>query len=370
MTKTIQPQPDQEKKPNGLQRGFLGIPKVFISIGEKFFFLIVLALAVYYFLPKISSIEETLKVLQSLKFWGVLLALTAQVLSYWGSGIMMNESIKLAGHRISIVRGMLISLASYSIGLVAGGMFGSAANTFRWVKASGGGNEGASLAASLPPIFVDIVLAVVSVFGLIFLLFSHNLSTAQAFSFFLIALLLIAIGLILFIAVRHQDKAIPKTIQILSRIYKILKKPLDAEKVTKDLQRLFNIWGFLLTDGWKGPLLGAAISIFFDMWTVYFLFIACGSFISPVIFIAGYGLPLLFGRMAFMFPGGVGIIESTMVALYTSLGIDNSLATVVVLTYRVISFWLPSISGFFLLPFFNKITKNGSVELKNLREDF
>ena len=105
-------------------------------------------------------------------------------------------------------------------------------------------------------------------------------------------------------------------------------------------------------------MLGSFINILFDMGTVYFMFIASGNLISPIVLISGYGLPLLFGRMAFIFPGGVGIVESSMVALYTSLGIDNSLATVVVLTYRVISFWMPSISGFFLLPFFNRITGN------------
>jgi uncharacterized protein (TIRG00374 family) len=50
--------------------------------------------------------------------------------------------------------------------------------------------------------------------------------------------------------------------------------------------------------------------------------------------------------MAFILPGGVGIVESTMVALYTGLGVPGSIAVVAVLSYRVSSFWVPTFVGF------------------------
>lgn len=168
------------------------IPKLIISIGEKALLLIILALAVYYFLPKITSIEKSLEVFSSLKNWALLLALLAQMISYYGSGITISECVKLSGKKINLLRGTLVFIASTSIGLVAGGMFASTASIFRWIKASGGDNESSSLAASLPPIFLDIVLIGVSIFGLIFLLFTNNLSKTQVIFFLLIAFLLVA----------------------------------------------------------------------------------------------------------------------------------------------------------------------------------
>jgi len=112
-------------------------------------------------------------------------------------------------------------------------------------------------------------------------------------------------------------------------------------------------------------LLGASLNILFDMLTLYFVFMASGINISILVLIAGYGLPWLIGRMAFMFPGGVGVIESTMVALYATLGIDNSIATVAVLIYRVISFWIPSIIGFVILPVLNAITTNADPKIRS-----
>jgi uncharacterized protein (TIRG00374 family) len=79
--------------------------------------------------------------------------------------------------------------------------------------------------------------------------------------------------------------------------------------------------------------------------------------------ITGYGLPNLFGRMAFMIPGGVGLIESTMIAIYNSLGIEDAVSTVVMLSYRFLSFWLPTILGFFFLPYFNRLSSNHYKEL-------
>jgi uncharacterized protein (TIRG00374 family) len=96
-------------------------------------------------------------------------------------------------------------------------------------------------------------------------------------------------------------------------------------------------------------LLGAFLNTTFDMLTLYLIFIAARNPVSPGVLLTGYGLPLLMGRMAFMLPGGVGVVESAMAALYTSLGVPYSVAVVVVLTYRLISFWLPLALGFPLI---------------------
>ncbi|MBU1659969.1 MAG: flippase-like domain-containing protein, partial [Chloroflexi bacterium] len=80
--------------------------------------------------------------------------------------------------------------------------------------------------------------------------------------------------------------------------------------------------------------------------------------VSPGILLTGYGLPLLLGRMAFVIPGGVGVIEGTMVALYDSLGIPDPVTVVVVLAYRILSFWLPLLLGFPLVGILQRKTEN------------
>ena len=93
-------------------------------------------------------------------------------------------------------------------------------------------------------------------------------------------------------------------------------------------------------------MLGAIANIGFDMLTLFFLFVAAGHNISLGILFAGYGLPLILGKMAFLFPGGVGVIEGSMVALYDSLQVPDAVSVVVILGYRLFSFWLPTLLGF------------------------
>jgi len=50
--------------------------------------------------------------------------------------------------------------------------------------------------------------------------------------------------------------------------------------------------------------------------------------------------------MAFLIPGRVGVVESTMAALYTGLGVPGQIAIVVILSYRMFSFWIPTLIGF------------------------
>jgi glycosyltransferase 2 family protein len=84
----------------------------------------------------------------------------------------------------------------------------------------------------------------------------------------------------------------------------------------------------------------------FDMLTLYFMFVGAGEKVSLGVLLAGYGLPLLLGKVAFILPGGVGVVESSMVMLYNGLGVPPATTGVVVLGYRLVSFWIPSLVGF------------------------
>jgi uncharacterized protein (TIRG00374 family) len=59
---------------------------------------------------------------------------------------------------------------------------------------------------------------------------------------------------------------------------------------------------------------------------------------------AGYTIPQLLGKVLLL-PGGVGAVEASMVALYASLGVRHEVGVIVILAYRVISFWIPTLLG-------------------------
>ena len=134
-----------------------------------------------------------------------------------------------------------------------------------------------------------------------------------------------------------------------SRIAGLRRKSFDPDAARQGAGDLFAAWDVLLQGAWHRPVVGASLNVAFDMLTLYFLFVAAGENISLACS-AGYGLPLLLGKVAFIIPGGVGVVESSMAALYNGLGVPRATTVIVVLGYRLISIWYPAWQVFQLRP--------------------
>jgi uncharacterized protein (TIRG00374 family) len=92
------------------------------------------------------------------------------------------------------------------------------------------------------------------------------------------------------------------------------------------------------------PAACSLMVVVFDLLCLRYAFLAAGHSLHISLLLAGYGVPLLLGRASFL-PGGIAVVEVAMTALYGGLGVPASIAVVGVLTYRLISFWLPAILG-------------------------
>lgn len=313
---------------------------------SKLILVVILGLAIHLILPQIASLEKSWQVVSKMKLWAVGLAALAQAASYLSYGYLVKQILEITGKAISVLRGALVVLGSASVGMVAGGFVGSAAAIYRWTSGGEGSKEGAALAGILPSLFNNLVLLGVSFIGLIHLILVHNLSHEQMVGFGLTLVFLgVIIGAII-LAVRHQEKGILTVNRFFGFFARLLHKTHDAEKTEKQLRAIFDAWSMIQHGRWQTLLLGAGLNVAFDILTLYFMFIAAGNDISLGVLLSGYGLPLLLGKMAFFLPGGVGVVESGMAALYSGLGILSSTAVVAILGYRLISFWIPSLIGF------------------------
>ncbi len=93
----------------------------------------------------------------------------------------------------------------------------------------------------------------------------------------------------------------------------------------------------------------ALLSHFINILTLYALFRAFQyDDIASMGLMAGYAIGQLFVVVA-PTPQGVGFVENIMPNVFISLGVPSAVATIVVLAYRGLTFWLPLLIGFFLL---------------------
>jgi uncharacterized protein (TIRG00374 family) len=335
-----------QKSENRAHRNLLSPPPLVLKVGRYLPTLILMGLAVNLILPQLASVEASLHVIKTMVLWAVLLAALGQVGSYLGAGYLISSVVSIVHQTIPVLKGAIITLAASSLGMLAGGPFGNAAATYRWVRRYGVSAEGAGLAGILPTIFNNTTLTVLAVAGILHLLLTHSLSSVQFLAFLLIFTLL-GLG---FTAInwglKNREGFTLIVVRITAYFARFLHKTYTPAPTEALINRIFAALEMLGNGGWQRPFFGAMIYTVFDMLTLYFFFIAAGYPVGPEILVVGYGLPLLLGKIAFLLPGGIGVVESTMAALYTGLGVPGSIAVVVVLSYRVFSFWIPTLIGF------------------------
>ena len=90
-------------------------------------------------------------------------------------------------------------------------------------------------------------------------------------------------------------------------------------------------------------LLGAAAWWGFDICVLWAMFHAFGSPPPFTVIWMAYFVGMLGNLLPL--PGGLGGVEGGMIGAFAAFGVDFNLAVLAVLSYRAISFWLPTLPG-------------------------
>lgn len=313
---------------------------------QRVIFLGIAGLAIHLFLPQFVAFQQTAAMLRAMYVPLILLAAAAEALSYFGSGYILASGVRAGGTRLSLRWSTLIATVGSSVGTVAGGAFGYAASVYHWLRQRGVSAEAAGVAGWLPTFFNNVLLVALAGFGLSHLLITRTVATWQLVTFGVTLGILIVTALVFLIGARHEASLTSHLEKALSRWHRFRKRPHDPQTVSTAVARTFAVFHVLPLRKWGGPAMGAAFNVGCDMLTLYLVFRAAGYAVGLDVFLAGYGLPLLLGKAAFFLPGGIGVIEATMAALYGSLGVPGPTLVVVVLVYRLLSFWAPTALGF------------------------
>ena len=100
--------------------------------------------------------------------------------------------------------------------------------------------------------------------------------------------------------------------------------------------------------------------------SLYALFLAFRQPVTVSVGLAGYAMGHLFAIMA-PTPQGVGFVETIMPLTFIALGVPGAVATIVVLAFRGLTFWLPLLAGFILM---QRLKSLGAEEERALTEQW
>lgn len=323
----------EERSPRPVQLHILRILPVVLILG----------LLVHLLLPRIGTLKESLQTMRSMLPIPLALAVIVEGLSYVANGNVLRSVLHLAGERLAIGRAVAIELGAATVSLVAAGALGFGASIYRWTRGRGISKQAAMLASWLPSLFDSIALVVFALISAVELLITHKLSrtTLIALTVVVSALSGAVIALVVLLMRGEQTVAIAERV---ARFIKRVRPSSDPSILVEGVRRAVVTWRTMRRGGWAAPITSSLLVLTFDLLCLRYAFVATGYQVKFHLLLAGYGVPILLGRASFI-PGGIAVIEVAMAALFTGLGVPPHVAVVGVLTYRVISFWIPSLAG-------------------------
>jgi uncharacterized protein (TIRG00374 family) len=247
-----------------------------------------------------------------------------------------------------MARATIIQIATSTLSLVPGGTIGCTAAVYRWTRKGGVPSCSAAVTGFVVTLFNAASLLLFGVVSAVLLVGQHRLAGNEA-----IAVAIVSVGILATIVVGIMAAIWPSWLLFILSIARRLSFIRNApwlQRADDRIARLRATFSTLRRARWGRPALSAALNMAFDAATLALVFYAAGARVGTATLLAGYGLPIMLGQASFL-PGGLAVTEFSMSALYISLGLSPSVVIASVVTYRLVSLWLPALIGLPLIAY-------------------
>jgi uncharacterized protein (TIRG00374 family) len=287
-----------------------------------------------------AGFRDALTALASASLWPLLGALLLQgmVTATWP--MVHRASVAAVGGRLPYRQALHVSLSAFAVShmLPGGGAVGAAVVVERLTGFGVPGPTATASATLTGPVSLT-TIASLGVAGLAGAVLAGELPDQW-----------LVVGVLLLVAL----------LVVLAVVVRALRSPGLGERVIAAAGRLHRRLA-RRTDGWRrswrtvtdqevsgrqlGPIVGwSTLKWSADIASLALVFHAFGQTPRLTALLVGFGVSQL-GAAVPLTPGGVGFVEGGMVAAFTALGTALPVATAVVLTYRILESWLPTLAG-------------------------
>lgn len=287
-------------------------------------------------------LSGTGRALTHLRWQWVALAVTAEILSMTYFARLQRRMLRAGGLRIALNRALIAALAAnaMSVTLPAGAVL-STGYTFRRMRRWGASGPLATWGMAASGALSTVALAVIGIFA-------TGLASGSRPNPLLVTgevIAALAVGLVLRGLIHHPRVLVGAGGYALAKLNRLRHRPAQAglERIRVLVAELV-----LIRPSSRDWLTGLAFAILNWIADLVCLIAACRAIGAdgpslPVAFVAyaagmaASSLPLL--------PGGLGVVDATLILALTRGGLPASLATAAVLVYRFVSFVLIAVAG-------------------------
>jgi uncharacterized protein (TIRG00374 family) len=308
-----------------------------------------IVVALYLLLPKLVDTQETVQQLKGASYWLLGLAVALEIVALLGYANLTRFVLKVLDIRLHLIEVLSITLSSLAVShvLSAGGVGGWVV-TYNALRKRNAPHGLIFVAIAAQQFFNYVVLWVLFAVAIVYLVVERGESvTAYAVALVLIGLLLWLTGYGVYLY-NHRSKMRRRVGQLSRLVNRVMRREVLQERhVDGWLDNLFAGMRRMTTHhgAFRTTALCACAFWLFDMLCLWATFLAFDYRVGLAALAVGYVVAYSVGTLA-PTPGGLGAVEGILIAVFVSFGVSSATAVAVVLTYRLINFWLPIPPGF------------------------
>jgi len=231
-----------------------------------------------------------------------------------------------------------IDLAGTAIAhVLPGGSAGSATLGYRLLTAQGVRGQDAAMAMATQGMGSAVVLNVLLWLALVVSIPLAGIHTAYVVAALLGMLLILFIGGLVYLFTRGEESAVRFVRAVGRRLPRVSEDRLEelVRHVGQSLRNLSRDRETL-----RRALLFAALNWLLDAASLWTFLAALDRYVNPVLLFVAYGVGNVLAAIPIT-PGGLGLVEASTTGLLISFGIPGWVATLGVIGWRFVNFWLP-----------------------------
>lgn len=304
-----------------------------------------------------EQILDTLKTIQRVNYFVLLLMIPLQILNYWAYARFYGTLLDHLKQSVSTARLFRVTLELNFVNnaFPSGGISGISFFGLR-LRRYGVSGGSATLLQLIKFLLVFVSFQVLIAFGLFVLAAEGGVNNLLLLIAAVLATLTIVGTFLLAFIVGSKSRINATSTFLAKMLNRVIQLVRPKQPETINLDRVIQVMGDIHGSFKKlrsnvsvlrQALLFALLANITEVLTVYVVYIAFGEFVNIGAVIIAYAIAN-FAGMVSVLPGGVGIYEALMTAALAAGGIPAALSIPVVVMYRILSMALQLIPGWFL----------------------
>ena len=321
----------------GLEQGSQG-KRRWIPRNVKFTLMVLILIFVgeNILLPELAGARKEFHQLSHLNFLWLILGAIFEVASLAAYAELTHTVLSPdAPHRFRLFRINMWALAISHV--LPGGTVPGTAASYRLLTESEVPGSTAAFGLATQGIGSAVVLNAIFWLSLLISIPLHGYNPLYGFAAILGVLLLSVFAGLIFLLTRGEKQANTFLNKVAAHLPLVKPETVTAlvQKVADRMKVLFKSPVLLYRAGtW------AAANWLLDATSLWVFLFAFGAHVSPIDVLVAYGLANILAVIP-LTPGGLGVVELTVVSVLTGFGVAGGAATAGVLCWRLVNFWLP-----------------------------